>query len=85
MPIDNHRGIFADKKAFVLAKKYNLELNDKRGYITESKYVTYSDVKFIVKNLWIDHFMYNVKQPCEVEPYIYTRYYLEFMDTTTVF
>jgi len=85
MPIDNHRGIFADKKAFVLANKYNLELNDKRAYITNSKYVTYNDVKFIIKNLWIDHFMYGVKQPLEVEPYIYTRYYLEFISTSNVF
>lgn len=85
MPIDNHRGIFADKKAFVLASKYNLELNDKRAYITNSKYVTYNDVKFIIKNLWMDHFMYDVKQPLEVEPYIYTRYYIEFISTPNVF
>ena len=85
MPIDNRRGIFKDKRALMLATKYNLDLYNKRAYITDSKYVTYSDVKFIIKNLWIDHFMYGVKQPCEVEQHIYNRYYLEFISTSNVF
>ena len=82
MPIDNPRVIFADKKAFVLANKYNLDLNDKRAYITNGKYVTHNDVHFIVKNLWMDHFMYGVNPPIDcLPPYIYTRYYLEFIST----
>lgn len=79
MPIDNHRGIFADKKAMTLAKKYQLDLTDKRCYISNHKYVTYSDVKFITNNLWIDHFLYGVRPPIEVDIYTYNRYYSRFV------
>lgn len=82
MPIDNHRGIFQDKKALVLAKKYSLELHDKRAYISSGKNVTYNDVKFIVGNLWLDHFMYGVSQPIEVDYYTYTQYYLDYLNSS---
>lgn len=85
MPIDNRRGIFQDKKALVLAKKYSLDLYDKRSYISSGKNVTYNDVRFIVKNLWIDHFMYGVPQPIEVDYYIYTQYYLNHLDNLPPF
>lgn len=78
MPIDNRRGIFNDKKALMLAKKYRLELHDKRAYVSNNKNVTYNDVKFIVNNLWIDHFLYGIELPIDVEPYIYTKYFLDF-------
>ena len=45
--------------AKALAIKYNLEINDKNSYIHDHKLIFYSDVKFIVDNLWLDHFMYN--------------------------
>jgi hypothetical protein len=79
MPIDNHRGIFADKKAMTLAKKYNLDLIDKRCYVTEHKYVTYNDVKFITNNLWLDHFMYGGNKPLDVDNYTYTKYYHQYL------
>ena len=79
MPIDDRRGIFADKKAMALAKKYGLDLTDKRCYISDNKYISHNDVKFIVGNLWIDHFMYGVRPPIEVDVVTYNRYYLNFV------
>lgn len=81
MPIDNRRGIFQDKKALVLAQKYSLDLHDKRAYISFGKNVTYNDVKFIVKNLWLDHFMYGVSEPIEVDYYTYTQYYFDYLNS----
>ena len=80
MPIDNPRGIFADKKAMLLAKNYNLEMNNPLGYVSNNKYITYNDVKFIVDNMWMDHFLYGVKAPSDVDKYIYSQYYLKFVD-----
>lgn len=82
MPVDNHRGIFSDKKALILAKKYSLDLYDKRAYVSSSRYITYNDVKFIVGNLWLDHFMYGVSQPIEVDHYTYTQYYLDYLNSS---
>lgn len=82
MPIDNRRGIFQDKKALMLAKKYSLELYDKRAYISSGKNVTYNDVKFIVGNLWFDHFMYGVSQPIQVDYYTYTQHYLDYLNSS---
>lgn len=82
MPVDNRRGIFQDKKALVLAKKYSLELYDKRAYISSGENVTYNDVKFIVENLWLDHFMYGVSQPIQVGYYTYTKYYLDYLNSS---
>ena len=85
MPIDNRRGIFEDKKALLLAKKYSLDLYDKRAYVSYNKNITYSDVKFIVKNLWTDHFMYGIKKPLNVDYYTYTQYYLEYLQNSHQF
>jgi len=85
MPIDNRRGIFQDKKAFMLAKKYALELNDRRAYISSNKNITYTDVKFIVGNLWLDHFMYGVSQPIEVDYFTYIKYYLDYLNSSHTF
>lgn len=74
MPIDNHRGIFADKKALNLAKKYDLDLKDKNAYSCKNKYVTHRDVYWIVINLWITHFLYNIAPPIEVTEEQYLRF-----------
>ena len=80
MPIDNRRGIFQNKRALLLAKKYSLDLYDKEAYICYGKYVTYDDVKFIIKNLWIDHFMYGIAQPLEVDHNTYNKYYMDYLN-----
>lgn len=85
MPVDNRRGIFEDKKALLLAKKYSLELHNKNAYVSSNKNITYNDVRFIVKNLWFDHFMYGVKKPLNVDPYIYTQYYLDYLSSSYEF
>lgn len=67
MPIDNRRGIFKDKRALLLATKYNLDLTNKNSYMHTGEYITYRDVNFIVNNLWIDHIMYGVSPPISVD------------------
>lgn len=68
MPIGNPRGIFQDKKAWMLAVKYHLSTTDKSAYIynLNKKYITYNDVKFIVENLWLNHLMYNTNPPIDL-------------------
>ena len=66
-----------------LAKKYSLELYDQQAYISSGKNVTYNDVKFIVENLWLDHFMYGVSKPIEVDYYTYTQYYLKYLSSSS--
>jgi hypothetical protein len=63
----NPIGIFTSKRAKLLAIKYNLDLFNVNAYPRgTSKYVTYSDVYFIVENLWLDHFLDDVSAPpCE--------------------
>ena len=75
----NHNGIFFSKKARNLASKYNLPLNDKNAYIHNGKYITYIEVKFIIDNLWLDHFMYNSPKPINVtnEEYLFIYQSLE--------
>lgn len=80
MPVDNRRGIFENKRALLLAKKYSLDLNDKQAYVSFNKNITYNDVKFIVKNLWLDHFMYGVQQPLNVDCDTYTQYYYQYLN-----
>ena len=50
-----------------LAIKYNIDLFNVNDYPRgTSKYVTYSDVNFIVENLWQSHFLDDVSAPlCE--------------------
>lgn len=59
----NHYGIFKTKKAYNLALRYNLELNNKNAYIHSGKYITFDDVEFIVDNLWLDYFTGLVPAP----------------------
>ena len=63
----NPIGIFTSKRAKFLAIKYNLDLFNVNAYPRgTSKYVTYSDVNFIVENLWQSHFLDDVSAPlCE--------------------
>lgn len=66
MSARNHYGIFKTKKAKLLAIKYDMDLNDVNYYIHNSNYITYYDVKNIVDNLWMDHFMYNSEKPLNI-------------------
>ena len=71
-------GIFETKKAYNLAVKYGLTVYDKNGYIYQGDYVKYSDVKFIVDNLWHDHFVYNTRIPLNVTPQKYIKLYVKY-------
>ena len=62
----NNYGIFKTKRAKLLASKYSLDLNNKRAYIQSDNAVSFSDVKFIVDNLWLDHFLYDSDRPIDV-------------------
>jgi len=62
----NSFGIFKSKRAKLLAIKYGLDLYNKNYYIHDGNLVLYSDVKFIIDNLWIDHFLYDTDKPIEV-------------------
>lgn len=66
MPIGQRRGIFTDKKAYNLAARYNLSLENKNSYIHYGQTITHNDVLFIVNNLWLDHFMYGSDKPLNV-------------------
>jgi len=81
MPIDNRRGIFHDKKALTLAKKYSLDIYNKQAYISSGKNITYNDVRFIIGNLWLDHFMYGSSKPIEVDDYTYAKYLLDYKNS----
>jgi hypothetical protein len=60
----NPIGIFTTKRAKFLAQKYNLDLLNKNCYaVLSNKFVTYSDVLFIVDNLWLNHFIHNAPEP----------------------
>ena len=62
----NHHGIFKNNKAKYLASKYGLDLNNPDAYIHLGKFVTYSDVSFMVENFWLDHFIHNTAKPLDV-------------------
>ena len=64
---NNPFGIFKTKKAKLLASKYNLSLTDNTSYIHYGKYITYSDVSFLIDNFWLDHFMYNSPTPLNID------------------
>ncbi len=76
----NHYGIFKDKKTKLLASKYGLDLNNPDAYIHFGKYVTYSDVSFMVENFWLDHFMYNTDKPLEVSYNVYNDLFYSLQD-----
>ena len=71
----NTYGIFYTKSAKLLAIKYGLELYNKNAYIHSGNTILYSDVKFIVDNLWIDHFLYDCDKPIDVSLYEYNNIY----------
>lgn len=81
MPVSNKRGIFKDKKALLLAIKYNLDINNKNSYIHSGVHITYKDVHFIVDNLWLDHFMYGVQTPIDVDFLTYIKFYNRLMES----
>ena len=62
----NSLGIFKSKRAKLLAIKYGFDIYNKNAYIHSANLILYSDVKFIVDNLWIDHFMYGTNKPIDV-------------------
>lgn len=74
----NPCGIFKTKRAKLLATKYSLDLYNKNAYIHYGHLVLYSDVKFIVDSLWIDHFNNGTKKPIDVSynEYCDIRYYI---------
>lgn len=71
----NNFGIFKSKNAKLLAIKYSLDLYDKNAYISNNKFINYSDVKFIVDNLWIDHFIYDTNKPINISYHEYCNIY----------
>lgn len=77
MPTSNKIGIFKTSSAKQLAIKYNLDLTNKNAYIHDDEYISYYDVKFIVDNLWLDHFMYNSSKPAIVTSYEYSQIYYD--------
>lgn len=66
MPVGNHPGIFWNKKAKLLAKKYNLDMDNIYAYGVTDGYVQLKDVLFIVDNLWIEHFTNYTPKPIEL-------------------
>ena len=62
----NSCGIFKSKSAKLLAIKYGLDLYNKNAYIHSGNIISYSDVKFIVDNRWLDHFMHDADKPIDV-------------------
>lgn len=75
----NSYGIFKTKRARDLAIKYNLHLTNSSAYIHYGKTVNFNDVKFIVDNLWLNHFMYDQRPPISTTDIEYNDmfYYLE--------
>lgn len=60
----NPIGIFSTKRARGFAQKHNLDLFDKNCYgVSSDKLVTYSDVLFIVDNLWISYIFDSGPEP----------------------
>ena len=80
----NNYGIFKTKNAKILAIKYSLDLYDKSIYIyNHNDLVKLSDVKHLIDNLWIDHFLYRSPQPIQttcnqyIEIFTHYRYIIE--------
>lgn len=82
----NNYGIFKTKKAKLLANKYSLDLNEKSIYIfDENDFVKLSDVKHLIDNLWIDHFLHRAPQPIPTTSNQYIEilsYYRHIIDPT---
>ena len=77
----NTYGIFKTKRAKLLAIKYSLDLYNKNAYIHSGNLILYSDVKFIVDNFWMDHFMYGTYKPFEVSLDEYNDIYYSLKDS----
>lgn len=77
----NSFGIFKSKRAKLLAVKYRLDLYDKDAYLHSGNTILYSDVKFIVDNIWMDHFMYGTDKPIDVSFEEYNDIYYSLQDT----
>lgn len=77
----NSFGIFKSKRAKFLAIKYGLDIYDKNAYIHTGNIISYSDVKFIVDNLWIDHFIYGTDKPINVSFDEYNDIYYSLQDS----
>ncbi len=76
----NYFGIFKSKRAKLLAIRYSLDLYDKNSYIHSDRLILYSDVKFIVDNLWMSHFMYDTDKPIHVSLTEYNHIYCQLQD-----
>ena len=68
-------GIFKSKRAKLIAIRYSLDLYDKNAYIHSQNLISYSDVKFIVDNLWMDHFIYGTDKPIDISSDEYNHIY----------
>lgn len=80
MSARNKYGIFNSKNARELAISYNLDLNDKRSYaVNQNRYVKLYDVRYIVDNLWLDHFIYNTADPIQVSNYEYNNIFYNLL------
>jgi hypothetical protein len=77
----NAYGIFKSKRAKLLAIKYGFDLYNKNAYIHSGNIILYSDVKFIVDNLWIDHFIYGSDKPINISFDEYNDIYYSLQDT----
>lgn len=77
----NPNGIFKSKRAKLLAIKYGFDLYNKNAYIHSGNIILYSDVKFIVDNLWIDHFIYGSDKPINISFDEYNDIYYSLQDT----
>ena len=77
----NSFGIFKTKRAKLLAIKYGFDLYDINAYIHSGNTILYSDVKFIVDNLWIDHFIYGADKPINVSFDEYNDIYYSLQDS----
>ena len=66
----NPVGIFRTKRAKFLAIKYNLDLYNKNAYgphrLDNASTVSYSEVLWIVHNLWLNHFLHDANTPAYV-------------------
>lgn len=72
----NPIGIFKSKRAKLFAARYSLDLQNKNAYgVDNANLISYYDVKFIVDNLWLDHFMYGEHKPIEVSDEEYNNIY----------
>ena len=77
----NVYGIFKTKQAKQLAERYSLDLYDKNAYIHSGNLILYNDVKFIVDNFWIDHFIYGTPKPIEISSTEYNDIYFSILDS----